>query len=128
MTTIPSASSVQPVAGPSAEPWRFIGPASLPPRALSVVGFSYVSLLASALFGYIASGRGATAVVAIFATIGALALLGACLALFGLSYAFRAKNLTLLLLSVVALAFNAVLLRHSVVVGLLFLSTPAGYP
>ena len=128
MTTGPSISSVPPIAEPSAQPWRFDGPAGFPPRALTTVGLSYVSFLASMLFGYVASGIGAAAVAAILATLGALALLGACLALFGLSYAFRARSLTLLLLSAMALACNGVLLRHSVTFFLFGISGLPGHP
>ena len=70
MTTAPLASSVPPIAGSSAQPWRFNGPAGFPPRALMTVCLGYLSFLACVLFGYVASGRGATAVAAIFATLG----------------------------------------------------------
>ena len=128
MTTARSVSSVPPIAEPSVQPWRFNGPAAFPPRALMTIGLSYVSFLASLLFGYLASGRGAAAVAAILATLGALALLGACLALFGLSYAFRARSLTLLLLSAMALACNGVLLRHTVAFFLFGISGLPGRP
>ena len=127
MTTVPSASSVPPLAGPSAQPWRFDGPSTVPPRTLAAVSFSSVALLASALLGYFASARGATAVAAVYASLGTIVLLGACMALFSLSHAFRTKSLTLLLLSIVPLALNAILLRHSVVVLITLLSSLAGH-
>ena len=127
MTTAYPVSSVPPIAGPPPQSWRFNGPAAFPPGALTAVSLSGVSLLASALFGTFASGSGATAVAAIVGTLGTFALIGACLALFGLSYAFRAKSLTLLLLSVVALALNAALLRHTIVLILFSLSSVSGH-
>ena len=126
MTTVPSVSSVPPLATPSAQPWRFDGPSTFPPRTLASVSLSYVALLASALIGYFASGSGATVVAAVFASLGTIVLLGACMALFGFSHAFRAKSLTLLLLSIVPLALNAALLRHAVVVLITVLSSVAG--
>ena len=128
MTTAPSVSSVPPIAAPSTLAWRFNAPAAFPPRAHTTVCLSYVSFVATALFGYLASGSGVLAVAAIFATFGILALLGACLGLFGLSYAFRSKSLTLLLLSVLALALNGVFLRHAVAFFLLGISGLPGHP
>ena len=127
MTIVPSVSSVPPLAGPSAQPWRFDGPSTFPPRTLAAVSLSYVALLASALLGYFASASGATAVAAVYASLGTIVLLGACMALFGLLHAFRAKSLTLLLLSIVPLALNATLLRHSVVVLITLPSSLAGH-
>ena len=126
MTTVPSVSSVPPLAGPSAQPWRFDGPSNFPPRTLAAVSISYAALLASVLLGYFASAGGATAVAAVFASLGTIVLVGAFLALFGLVHAFRAKSLTLFLLSDVPLALNAVLLRHSVAVLFILLSSLVG--
>ena len=128
MTTAPTVSSNPPIAAPSAQFWRFDGPATFPPRTLAAVCLSFAALLVSALFGYFASGHGATGVAAVFAGFGTLGLLGACLALFGLFHAFRAKSLTLLVFSMVPLALNAALLRHSVVVVSALLTSLAGHP